>query len=128
MDNMRTASGVSRDSKASENLSVGFESIHIGELVENQDDQEERPRTGPERNELQSAGLASVQQDEPDVQDEQDEQDAQDDKSLQSFKSHKELENKPPQRMRKRTRICGIATLISSICVATVLFIWYVFK
>ena len=122
MDNMRTASGVSRDSKASENLSVGFESIHIDELVENQDDQEERPRTGPERNELQSAGLASVQQDE------QDEQDAQDDKSLQSFKSHKELDNKLPQRMRKRTRICGIATLISSICVATVLFIWYVFK
>ena len=119
MDNMRTASGVSRDTKASENLSVGFESIHIDELVENQDDQEERPRTGPERNELQSAGLASVQQDE------QDEQDAQ---SLQSFKSHKELDNKLPQRMRKRTRICGIATLISSICVATVLFIWYVFK
>ena len=126
MDNMRTASGVSRDTKASENLSVGFESIHIGELVENQDDQEERPRTGPERNELQSAGLASVQQDEPDVQDEQDEQDAQDDKSLQSFKSHKELDNKLPQRMRKRTKICSIATLISSICVATVLFIWYV--
>ena len=119
MDNMRTASGVSRDTKASENLSVGFESIHIGELVENQDDQEER------RNELQSAGLASVQQDE---QDAQDAQDAQDDKSLQSFKSHKELDNKLPQRMRKRTRICGIATLISSICVATVLFIWYVFK
>ena len=125
MDNMRTASGVSRDTKASENLSVGFESIHIGELVENQDDQEERPRTGPERNELQSAGLASVQQDE---QDEQDAQDAQDDKSLQSFKSHKELDNKLPQRMRKRTKICSIATLISSICVATVLFIWYVFK
>ena len=120
MDNMRTASGVSRDTKASENLSAGFESIHIGELVENQDDQEERPRTGPERNELQSAGLASVQQDE------QNEQDAQDDKSLQSFKSHKELDNKLPQRMRKRTRICSIATLISSICVATVLFIWYV--
>ena len=128
MDNMRTASGVSRDTKASENLSVGFESIHIGELVENQDDQEERPRTGPERNELQSAGLASVQQDEQDEQDEQDAQDAQDDKSLQSFKIHKELDNKLPQRMRKRTRICGIATLISSICVATVLFIWYVFK
>ena len=58
---MRTASGVSRDTKASENLSVGFESIHIDELVENQDDQEERPR-GPEQSELQSAGLASIQE------------------------------------------------------------------
>ena len=56
---MRTASGVSQ---ANEHQSIGPSSRHLDEPVENQDDQEERPKTGPERSELQSAGLASIQQ------------------------------------------------------------------
>ena len=44
---------------SNEHQSVGPSSPHLDELVENQDDQEERPR-GPERSELQSAGLASM--------------------------------------------------------------------
>ena len=46
---------------SNEHQSVGPSSPHLDELVENQDDQEERPR-GPERSELQSAGLASIQE------------------------------------------------------------------
>ena len=61
---MRTASGISKVSEASEHQSVGPSSLQIDELVENQDDQEERPRTGPERIDLQSAALASIQNDE----------------------------------------------------------------
>ena len=53
---MKTASRVS---KASEQQSA---SRHLDELVENQDDQEERPKTGPERSELESTGLANIQQ------------------------------------------------------------------
>ena len=46
---------------SNEHQSVVPSSPHLDELVENQDDQEERPRV-PERSELQSAGLASIQE------------------------------------------------------------------
>ena len=56
---MKTASGVS---KANEQQSASPSRRHLDELVENQDDQKERPKTGPERSELESTGLASIQQ------------------------------------------------------------------
>ena len=56
---MKTASWVS---KANEQQSASPSSRHLDELVENQDDPEERSKTGPERSELGSTGLASIQQ------------------------------------------------------------------
>ena len=67
MNDMRTASAASKTTEASEqhdHLSLGLASLQIDELVEIQDDQGDRPRTVPERRELQSAGLSSLHQDE----------------------------------------------------------------
>ena len=96
MDYMRTASAASKATEASEqyeHLSVGLASLQIDELVEIQDDQGDRPRTVPERRELQSAGLSSLHQDQievnganykaTEIQNELQE----DDKSLNSIKS-----------------------------------------
>ena len=66
---MRTASAASKATEASEqyeHLSLGLASLQIDELfeIQDQDDQGDRPRTVPERRELQSAGLSSLHQDE----------------------------------------------------------------
>ena len=62
MDYMRTASAASKATEASEQHE--YLSIGPASLQEIQDDQGDRPRTVPERRELQSAGLSSLQRDE----------------------------------------------------------------
>ena len=59
---MRTESAASKATEASEQHE--YLSIGPASLQEIQDDQGDRPRTVPERREIQSAGLSSLQRDE----------------------------------------------------------------